>query len=269
MAVTSFCRRAATASAWRWKHSSPGRHSAICVGKSTYARCGIIANVTPAEAGWMDTSRWSSPMQRSRLPDLRRRRRRADALLSGRTLCYHLQHPRREIPITNPRGDATKSVAPSDILLAMKLFAVALALLVLAAPPSSNAGRARASRERTLRPDGPLSRGLDAGADGNHGQAGQGSGQSLEVGVQTPVASPSCGSPNRHRQNKALSSAVQISIVPSEGMAPVDFRAMWPCRPPLASRSSGSRGTSPRRNWTESTGRRWKQPSLPVPIGAR
>ena len=25
---------------------------AICVGKSTYARCGIIANLTPAEAGW-------------------------------------------------------------------------------------------------------------------------------------------------------------------------------------------------------------------------
>lgn len=25
---------------------------AICVGKSTYARCGIIANVTPAEPGW-------------------------------------------------------------------------------------------------------------------------------------------------------------------------------------------------------------------------
>lgn len=24
----------------------------LCVGKSTYARCGIIANVTPAEAGW-------------------------------------------------------------------------------------------------------------------------------------------------------------------------------------------------------------------------
>jgi dCTP deaminase len=30
----------------------PGDVSAICVGKSTYARCGIIANVTPAEAGW-------------------------------------------------------------------------------------------------------------------------------------------------------------------------------------------------------------------------
>ncbi len=26
--------------------------TAICLGKSTYARCGIIANVTPAEAGW-------------------------------------------------------------------------------------------------------------------------------------------------------------------------------------------------------------------------
>ena len=30
----------------------PSNTSAICVGKSTYARCGIIANVTPAEAGW-------------------------------------------------------------------------------------------------------------------------------------------------------------------------------------------------------------------------
>ncbi len=26
--------------------------SVICIGKSTYARCGIIANLTPAEAGW-------------------------------------------------------------------------------------------------------------------------------------------------------------------------------------------------------------------------
>ena len=30
----------------------PANVSALCVGKSTYARCGIIANVTPAEAGW-------------------------------------------------------------------------------------------------------------------------------------------------------------------------------------------------------------------------
>lgn len=25
----------------------------VCVGKSTYARCGVIVNVTPAEAGWI------------------------------------------------------------------------------------------------------------------------------------------------------------------------------------------------------------------------
>jgi dCTP deaminase len=30
----------------------PENVSALCIGKSTYARCGIIANVTPAEAGW-------------------------------------------------------------------------------------------------------------------------------------------------------------------------------------------------------------------------
>jgi dCTP deaminase len=30
----------------------PDNVSALCVGKSTYARCGIIATVTPAEAGW-------------------------------------------------------------------------------------------------------------------------------------------------------------------------------------------------------------------------
>lgn len=30
----------------------PPHVTAICLGKSTYARCGIIANVTPAEAGW-------------------------------------------------------------------------------------------------------------------------------------------------------------------------------------------------------------------------
>ena len=34
------------------KLSLPTNTTAICVGKSTYARCGIIANVTPAEAGW-------------------------------------------------------------------------------------------------------------------------------------------------------------------------------------------------------------------------
>jgi dCTP deaminase len=30
----------------------PPNVTVICVGKSTYARCGVIVNVTPAEAGW-------------------------------------------------------------------------------------------------------------------------------------------------------------------------------------------------------------------------
>jgi len=30
----------------------PDNISVLCIGKSTYARCGIIANLTPAEAGW-------------------------------------------------------------------------------------------------------------------------------------------------------------------------------------------------------------------------
>ena len=32
--------------------SIPDNISVLCIGKSTYARCGIIANLTPAEAGW-------------------------------------------------------------------------------------------------------------------------------------------------------------------------------------------------------------------------
>ena len=31
----------------------PSDVTVICLGKSSYARCGIIANVTPAEAGWI------------------------------------------------------------------------------------------------------------------------------------------------------------------------------------------------------------------------
>lgn len=30
----------------------PDTITVLCIGKSTYARCGIIANLTPAEAGW-------------------------------------------------------------------------------------------------------------------------------------------------------------------------------------------------------------------------
>ena len=31
----------------------PDNVTVICIGKSTYARCGVIANLTPAEAGWV------------------------------------------------------------------------------------------------------------------------------------------------------------------------------------------------------------------------
>lgn len=34
------------------KLSIPADITVLCIGKSTYARCGIIANLTPAEAGW-------------------------------------------------------------------------------------------------------------------------------------------------------------------------------------------------------------------------
>ncbi|MGC1218396.1 MAG: dCTP deaminase [Phormidesmis sp.] len=34
------------------KLQMPNNITTICIGKSTYARCGIIANLTPAEAGW-------------------------------------------------------------------------------------------------------------------------------------------------------------------------------------------------------------------------
>ena len=34
------------------KLSMPPDVTAVCVGKSTYARCGVIANITPVEAGW-------------------------------------------------------------------------------------------------------------------------------------------------------------------------------------------------------------------------
>ncbi len=34
------------------KLSVPDNITVICIGKSTYARCGIVANLTPAEAAW-------------------------------------------------------------------------------------------------------------------------------------------------------------------------------------------------------------------------
>ena len=40
----------------------------VCLGKSTYARCGIIVNVTPFEPEWEAMSRWSFPTPRHSPP---------------------------------------------------------------------------------------------------------------------------------------------------------------------------------------------------------
>ena len=37
------------------KVNMPSFLTGMCIGRSTYARCGIIANVTPLEAGWSGT----------------------------------------------------------------------------------------------------------------------------------------------------------------------------------------------------------------------
>ncbi len=56
---------------------------AICVGKSTYARCGIITNVTPFEPEWEATSPWRSATRRLARPDLRQRGDLPGAVLRG------------------------------------------------------------------------------------------------------------------------------------------------------------------------------------------
>jgi len=74
----------------------------ICVGKSTFARCGIIVNVTAARAEW-GRSRHARVLQHhaASREDLRERRHRADALLrGGRGLRDVVQGPRRQVPGT-------------------------------------------------------------------------------------------------------------------------------------------------------------------------
>jgi dCTP deaminase len=70
----------------------------ICVGKSTYARCGIIVNVTPLEPEWEGHVRVLEHHDVAR-EDLCERRHRADDLLRvGRGLRHELQGPRRQVP---------------------------------------------------------------------------------------------------------------------------------------------------------------------------
>ena len=74
---------------------------AICVGKSTYARCGIIVNVTPFEPEWegyvtIEISN-TTPLP---APHLRRRRHRPGPLLRRRGPRSLLRRPQRQIPET-------------------------------------------------------------------------------------------------------------------------------------------------------------------------
>ena len=71
----------------------------ICLGKSTYARCGIIVNVTPLEPGWEGhvTLEFSNTTP---LPgeDLRQRRRVPVPVPQGqRAVRGQLRRPRRQI----------------------------------------------------------------------------------------------------------------------------------------------------------------------------
>ena len=51
--VISFFQPIRMALVWPWrKMKVPANITVICLGKSTYARLGIIVNTTPAEAGW-------------------------------------------------------------------------------------------------------------------------------------------------------------------------------------------------------------------------
>ncbi len=72
----------------------------ICLGKSTYARCGIIVNVTPLEPEWeghvtLEFSNTTTLLSK----DLRQRRRGADAVLAVRRRVRSVvQGPWRQIP---------------------------------------------------------------------------------------------------------------------------------------------------------------------------
>ena len=78
----------------------PRESLAICVGKSTYARCGIIVNVTPIEPEWRGQDHAGN--QQHDPPagqDLRQRGDRPADFPQGRPrLCHQLRGQEREIP---------------------------------------------------------------------------------------------------------------------------------------------------------------------------
>ena len=83
----------------------------VCLGKSTYARCGIIVNVTPLEPEWEGhvTLEFSNTTHAAG-EDLRQRGRGADAVLRVRRgLRDLLQGPRRQVQGAE-RRDAAESM---------------------------------------------------------------------------------------------------------------------------------------------------------------
>ena len=91
----------------------------ICVGKSTYARCGIIVNVTPFEPEWegfvtLEISN-TTPLPAQ---DLRQRRPLPDSFLSrGRSLRSQLRRSKGQVPVAegNRAAEAVESCQLSAV----------------------------------------------------------------------------------------------------------------------------------------------------------
>ena len=117
----------------------------ICLGKSTYARCGIIVNVTPLEPEWEGyvTLEFSQHDAAAR-EDLRERGRRAgDLLRVRRGLRDVVQGPRRQVP-----GPAGRHAAEDLNAGPAQLLAVRKTLVV-----SCSFRRARAGPPQARSPD--------------------------------------------------------------------------------------------------------------------
>jgi hypothetical protein len=84
----------------------------ICVGKSTYARCGIIVNLTPFELEGRALSRSKSPTPHASGAHLRQRRTLPDSVLPVRRgVRNQLRRPQRQIPVAE--GDCAAAAVGS------------------------------------------------------------------------------------------------------------------------------------------------------------
>ena len=78
--------------------SMPRGYLAICVGKSTYARCGIIVNVTPIEPEWRGQDHTGNQQHDSPAgEDLCQRRNRAVLPARRARVCSELRGQEREV----------------------------------------------------------------------------------------------------------------------------------------------------------------------------